>query len=193
VWLTRGDEEIDLLASAGTPSGGGSYARLEGHFREMAVSDHTIREIAAAKAPLVVRGVRGDEDWLTNAGWAARQGVRSFVALPLVGGDEAVGVLAVFDREIPDDSLIADLQLVAEVTAVRLTELQSRAAPAAVPAAPPTAAVVTRSELRAMEKANIEAALTRTSGKIFGADGAAALLGMRPTTLASRIKALEIR
>jgi hydrogenase-4 transcriptional activator len=31
-----------------------------------------------------------------------------------------------------------------------------------------------------------------TKGKLFGADGAAALLGMKPTTRASRIKALGI-
>jgi transcriptional regulator with GAF, ATPase, and Fis domain len=43
-----------------------------------------------------------------------------------------------------------------------------------------------------MEKQTIEAALARTSGRVFGPEGAAALLGMKPTTLASRIKALAI-
>jgi transcriptional regulator with GAF, ATPase, and Fis domain len=51
---------------------------------------------------------------------------------------------------------------------------------------------VTRAEVRRLERANIEAALAATRGKIFGDDGAARLLGMRPTTLASRIKALGI-
>ncbi len=36
------------------------------------------------------------------------------------------------------------------------------------------------------------AALQQTGGKIFGPDGAAELLGMKPTTLASRIAALGL-
>jgi transcriptional regulator with GAF, ATPase, and Fis domain len=38
----------------------------------------------------------------------------------------------------------------------------------------------------------IEAALAATGGKVFGPGGAAELLGVRPTTLASRIKRLGI-
>lgn len=52
--------------------------------------------------------------------------------------------------------------------------------------------VLTRSELKARERESIAAALAQTKGKIFGADGAAALLGMKPTTLTSRIKVLGI-
>ena len=52
--------------------------------------------------------------------------------------------------------------------------------------------VMTDAELRQMEADNIRAALARTNGKISGAGGAAALLGVKPTTLASRIKALKI-
>ena len=36
------------------------------------------------------------------------------------------------------------------------------------------------------------AALKATHGKVFGPGGAAELLGMKPTTLASRLKALGI-
>jgi transcriptional regulator with GAF, ATPase, and Fis domain len=53
--------------------------------------------------------------------------------------------------------------------------------------------LLTRSELKQRERASIEAALQRTEGKVFGKTGAAALLGMKPTTLASRIKALGLR
>ena len=53
--------------------------------------------------------------------------------------------------------------------------------------------VLTRTELKQSERDNITAAITQTDGKIFGPDGAAALLGMRPTTLASRIKALGLQ
>ncbi|WP_321365410.1 sigma 54-interacting transcriptional regulator [uncultured Desulfuromusa sp.] len=43
-----------------------------------------------------------------------------------------------------------------------------------------------------LEKRHIEAALMRTDGKIYGENGAAALLEMKPTTLQSRIKKLNI-
>jgi transcriptional regulator with GAF, ATPase, and Fis domain len=52
--------------------------------------------------------------------------------------------------------------------------------------------VMTSTEMRAHERANIEAALLACAGKVFGAGGAAEMLDIRPTTLASRIKALGI-
>ena len=42
--------------------------------------------------------------------------------------------------------------------------------------------------LRAVERAHIERALQRSGGKVYGDDGAAALLGLKPTTLQSRMK-----
>ena len=52
--------------------------------------------------------------------------------------------------------------------------------------------VLTDAEMREREADNMRAALRRTKGKVSGAGGAAELLGMKPTTLASRIKALAI-
>jgi formate hydrogenlyase transcriptional activator len=52
--------------------------------------------------------------------------------------------------------------------------------------------VMTATEMRAHERANILAALQACSGKVFGPGGAAELLDIKPTTLASRIKALGI-
>ena len=48
--------------------------------------------------------------------------------------------------------------------------------------------IVTESERRRRDRENIEAALQATHGRVFGADGAAALLGIPPTTLVSRMK-----
>jgi len=48
------------------------------------------------------------------------------------------------------------------------------------------------SELRALEANNIRRALERAGGKIYGFGGAAELLEIKPTTLASRIKSLSI-
>ena len=53
-------------------------------------------------------------------------------------------------------------------------------------------AIMTSSEMRDHERANILAALEACAGKVFGPGGAAEMLGIKPTTLASRIKALGI-
>ena len=47
-------------------------------------------------------------------------------------------------------------------------------------------------ELKQRERANLVAPLAQTGGKIFGPTGAAALLGMKPTTVVSRLKALGL-
>jgi PAS domain S-box-containing protein len=59
------------------------------------------------------------------------------------------------------------------------------------PTASPTA-LLTRQQLKRQERDCIAAALKETGGKIFGPGGAAELLGMKPTTLASRITALKL-
>jgi DNA-binding NtrC family response regulator len=53
-------------------------------------------------------------------------------------------------------------------------------------------ALLTSDQLRDLEKTNIEKALKQTDWKLSGDDGAASLLGMPPSTLASRMKALKI-
>ncbi len=55
-----------------------------------------------------------------------------------------------------------------------------------------TERVFTSREMAEWEVANIRRALAATKGRVAGASGAAALLGMKPTTLSSRIKALDI-
>lgn len=53
-------------------------------------------------------------------------------------------------------------------------------------------AVVTEQEWELRQKANIERALAQCDGKVQGEGGAAELLGIKPTTLRSRMKALKI-
>ncbi len=53
-------------------------------------------------------------------------------------------------------------------------------------------AIMTDDEMRDYERNNILAALKASGGKVFGKDGAAELLAIKPTTLASRIKSLGI-
>lgn len=192
VWLRDDDFGLRLMGSAGAPTGGGNYGRLNGEFSYLRRGSGKIAQIAESGQPMVVRGLRGDEDWLANPGWVSRQGIRSFLGFPIRTGAQTLGVLAVFDRAVPSAETLDDLRFVSDFLAARVSELREHPHPHAVVAAA-APAIITRAELREFERHTLEAALARTNGKIFGPDGAAALLGMKPTTLASRIKALGIR
>jgi transcriptional regulator with GAF, ATPase, and Fis domain len=54
-------------------------------------------------------------------------------------------------------------------------------------------AVVRDFDVRRFERENLRQALARCQGRIYGPQGAAALLGLKPTTLASRLKRLGIQ
>lgn len=210
IWVAEG-EDLRLAGSAGAPTGGGTYSRLDGQFGRIRSGVGKIGHILETRTPLVVRSIRGDEEWLANPGWIARQGVRAFLGYPLIASDEVVGVLAMFDRSAFSDATMVEVQFLADYTAARLLDLRERVAlgarvsalndqrPATALETPSTTiepgahGLATRADLRALEKRTIEAALARTSGRVFGPRGAALLLGMKPTTLASRIKALGIR
>ncbi|TGD99284.1 sigma 54-interacting transcriptional regulator [Methylobacterium nonmethylotrophicum] len=59
--------------------------------------------------------------------------------------------------------------------------------------APPAEAPPTEAERRSRDRAAIVQALALCGGRVSGPNGAAALLGLKPTTLASRMKAMGIR
>jgi len=53
--------------------------------------------------------------------------------------------------------------------------------------------VLSEKEMRQFQKNNLIKALTQTNWKVSGVAGAAELLGIRPTTLADRIRTLNIK
>ena len=53
--------------------------------------------------------------------------------------------------------------------------------------------ILSEAGMRQQERENIAAALHRTRGKIYGEDGAARLLGIKPTTLLSRLAKLGLK
>jgi len=65
-------------------------------------------------------------------------------------------------------------------------------APSARIPEPPASEVEDELQVRRRQRRNIMLALERSGGKVFGDDGAASILGVKPTTLASRIKKLDI-
>lgn len=52
--------------------------------------------------------------------------------------------------------------------------------------------ILTENQLRQLEKENLKAALEKTNWLVYGSRGAAALLGMKPTTLISRLKRFDL-
>lgn len=83
--------------------------------------------------------------------------------------------------------------ILSQGSALRIPLQSSPARSVTSPPFPPAARLATREDLKRQERENITQALRLTKGRIFGSDGAAVLLGMKPTTLASRIKALGIK
>jgi len=69
-------------------------------------------------------------------------------------------------------------------------------APPPAPQAPRPAGperVLTAEEMKQLERDNIARALTLAEGRVYGAGGAAELLGLKPSTLLSRMKAFGLR
>ena len=66
----------------------------------------------------------------------------------------------------------------------------ARGGSALVPGSPST--LLTDADVRRLERDNIQRAIAQAGGKIYGRGGAAGLLGLKPTTLAYRMKALGI-
>ena len=60
-------------------------------------------------------------------------------------------------------------------------------------ASSPTTPILTEAEITALQKQNLLAALIRSGWKIYGKDGAANLLGIKPTTLIERMRRLKIK
>ena len=75
----------------------------------------------------------------------------------------------------------------------RSLHFELEGAPAAKPEAAPVPEVLTDAEMKELERGNLRAALELCDGKISGPGGAAELLGVRPTTLAYRIRKLGLR
>ena len=92
---------LHLVASAGNPGGAkADYTRLDGGFRRFPIGVRKIGRVAKSGEPLLLPGLRGDEEWIAEPKWMKREKVRTFAAQPLVFRGEVLGVLAIFDTSI---------------------------------------------------------------------------------------------
>ena len=80
-------------------------------------------------------------------------------------------------------------QFVLGITGLSNGSVKAETKTIAAPSQPPG----TLDDLKAQERQLILDALAQTRGKIYGSDGAAALLGMKPTTLSSKIHRMGLK
>jgi len=157
---------LHLEASAGLTT------RLDGPFQRFPLGARAMGDVVARSAPFVARADLASLG-LAEPAWLRVHGARSFAAVPLPGAREARGALALFSRrELSDDDVLG-LSAIATLLAHALDD-EPR-------------------PLREIEREAIERALASTRGRVSGESGAARILGLKPTTLHSRMLKLGIR
>lgn len=190
---------LHLTASAGVTR------RTDGPFRRFPLGARRVGEVAVTGEPFVA-GEEIASAGLADPAWLLTHRVRGFAALPIQLGGRTLGVLAVFSRRAPGAADLALLGAAARCAAAIVAAARERTAreivrPAAGASADatgdpgarePEAAREPRT-LAAIQREAIERALERTGGRVSGPRGAAKILGLKPTTLESRMKKLGVR
>jgi hypothetical protein len=162
----------------------GLTARLDGPFRRFPIGARRVGRVVVDRKPYVERGdLKGRG--IAEPGWLELHGVRSFVAVPVGMGR---GVLALFSRRFLTDAEVHLLAL-----AARAADPVVAGGTRSTPAPSPPAAADERRTLAEIEREAIERVLVQTGGRISGPRGAATILGLKPSTLASRMQKLGVR
>lgn len=117
---------LHLVASAGNPANPkDNYQRLDGGFRRFPLGARKIGRIAESGEPLLLPGVRGDEEWIAEPRWMKREKVKTFAAQPLVFRGEVLGVLAIFDTGVLGKSDFEWLRVFADHAAVSIVNARA--------------------------------------------------------------------
>jgi hypothetical protein len=155
----------------------GLTRRLEGPYRRIPLGVGPLGAVAARRAPFVARAELARAG-LADPAWLALHGVRSFAAVPVARAAGCQGVLALFSRRELGEREVRSLTATARLLALTV---ESDAPPAG------------GRTLREIEREAIERTLVATRGRVSGPQGAARILGLKPTTLHSRMKKLGVR
>jgi transcriptional regulator with GAF, ATPase, and Fis domain len=197
---------LHLVASAGLT------ARTDGQYRRWPLGAREVGRVPVSGNPYEANG--GLETLgLADPQWLATHRIRSFTALPLLVGGRAIGVLAVFGGRDLDPDARAALAGLARLGATALASVraygelaaernrvvagaargQKDAASAARLDAPdPRPESGALRPLADLERDAIARVLAHTGGRVSGPRGAANVLGLKPTTLFSRMKKLGV-
>jgi transcriptional regulator with GAF, ATPase, and Fis domain len=192
---------LHLTASAGLTR------RVDGPFRRFPLGARKVGEVALTRTPYVLsQDLAGAE--LAEPAWLVTHRVRGFAALPIVHGERCLGVLALFSRREIGSADLALLEGAARCAAAIVAAARERAAreivrpgadavasadPTGDPGAPEAPSARELRTLAAIEREAIERVLQHTAGRVSGPRGAAKILGLKPTTLESRMKKLGVR
>lgn len=160
---------LHLVASAGITS------RLDGPFRRFPVGARQVGRVLLESRPFVASAPLEDLN-LADPAWLAMHEIRSFAAFPLSRAGLGIGVLALFSRRRLAPSDVRGLSAIAALLALEPDSGSGALRP-----------------LREVEREAIERALVETRGRVSGPAGAARVLGLKPTTLQSRMKKLGVR
>lgn len=181
----------------------GLTTRLDGPFRRFPIGARRVGRVVLERKAYVERGDLASRG-IAEPTWLAMHGVRSFAAVPL--GEMGRGVLAVFSRRFLTDQEVSLLAFAARAVlrgdadvpaatprGARATRATAANAPVAPAPAPERIATTDRRTLAEIEREAIERALVQTAGRISGPRGAATMLGLKPSTLASRMQKLGVK
>lgn len=183
---------LHLVASEGLTQ------RLDGPFRRFPIGGRLVGRVVTTREPLVA----GDDLaglGVADPAWLALHRVTGFAAFPLEHAGRCIGVAAVFARAPLDPPVRARLAATIGLGAAALgatrafRQLAAERNRLAARNAELAATVAEGRTFADIQRAAIERALVRTRGRISGPRGAAALLGVKPTTLESKMKKLGVR
>lgn len=194
----RRERCLHLVASAGLTE------RLDGPFRRFPFGHGEVGQVPLTRKAFVV-----NEDLaglgLAEASWLENHRIAAFGAWPLEYGGDVIGVLAVFACEPLDERRRTAIARLGQVGALALghvrafrelaaernrTVARSARRRDAAPAHDPARDLRPLAE---SERETIERVLAHTGGKVSGPHGAARILGLKPTTLFSRMQKLGVR
>jgi hypothetical protein len=174
---------------------------LEESLRRLSTTGLDVGRAFASSDPLVVEATALEMPAGVSE-WARAHAPAGLWAQRLRHGDATLGVLGAFlasalDAADSDVLRVVASQVATSLDAARVTrELQrlrnGGGAHDAIAELRSTRSVVSEEDLRRFERQNLVAALEATKGRVYGRGGAAELLGLKPTTLASRLKKLGI-
>lgn len=173
----------------------GATRRLDGPWRRFPLGAREVGRVARTLEPRVLTGEALAASELADPGWLALHRAIAFGVWPLAASGRCRGVLAFFAPRAPEDATRRGLDALGRLAGAALEGAPwvadiELAAPGAPGDSEARAGDATMADV---QRRAILATLARTGGRVSGPGGAAELLGMKSTTLESRIRRLGVR
>ena len=106
-------EQLDLLE---LEARAGLYTHLDGPHSRVKVGEFKIGKIAASREPHLTNTVADDPN-VSDPEWAEKEGMSAFAGYPLLVDNRMVGVLAMFSRNPVSESVLTELEPLADAIA----------------------------------------------------------------------------